>query len=91
VPGAARVVSGYPAGRRGWISRVSASIFSVSCSVFLSQDSVRLDQQLQRAGLLLDRRLSLLHVAHDLVAVYLEMIERILVSIGLAGLREQDA
>lgn len=57
--------------------------------VFLGQDGVRLDQQLQCGGFLLDRRLAFLHVTHDRFAMRLEMVKRVPVSVGVAGLREQ--
>lgn len=57
--------------------------------VFLREDGVRLDQQIQRAVLRLDRRLAFLHVTHDRFAMRLEMVKRVPVSVGVAGLREQ--
>jgi hypothetical protein len=80
----------YCEGRRAWISRVSVSIFSVKSLVLLSQRSVRLDEPLQIRGLLSDRRLALLNVPHYFFTVRLENVQRVLVSVGLAGLRKQD-
>lgn len=57
--------------------------------VFLREDGVRLDQQIQRAVLRLDRRLAFLHVTRDRFAMRLEMVKRVPVSFGVAGLREQ--
>ena len=58
--------------------------------VLLGQRGIRLEQQLQIGGLLLDRRLTLLDVTQYLFTVRLKLVECVLVSVCLAGLREQD-
>src|SRR5690242_4422150 len=55
--------------------------------VLLSEVGVGREQGLELVGLLLDRSLAFLHVAHDLFPVCLQLVERDFVAIGLPCLR----